>query len=370
MPRFAPALLPSLAFLFFSGCAPQPETGGAIVFAAPDAPAELEVAYALDESAAILGGVAGVSFDAAGSLLVPDYQQQKVFEFNSDQKLVRAYGGPGEGPGEFVTVVGAVATPDSLYAFDGRINRLSVFSRADGSFIRSIGMKLDDWSPFTLLGVHDDEVFALYNPAVSFADASFAGENYELRAVSLTGELLRPLWQTPRIAFHPIEVSGTRMLRIMPLSPDSHCAVTARAGYCAYSTELRVSMFSLDGESLNEYYVEAPPRPVTAAERDEVLAGFENPELRRQIVVPDRHPAFTGGIVVDERERIWLRRSASPDQGTVFWVIDPYLAAVSAATAEGSVIVHDAREGKLAATVRRPDGSQSVVVFFAPTGDG
>ncbi len=302
----------------------------------------------IESSDPLLGGIGHVSFDEEMNVFVTDYQQRKVFMFDDAGSYVREYGRPGEGPGEFNVVVSVEVVGNEVYAYDNRSSRLSIFDKETAAFKRSLAVKTDEWSPFNLLGVEDGYAFFLCNPPVSFADPEFAGANYQVRRVSLdTGEA-EPIWETPRIDFHAIEVMGQRMLRVMPLSPDSRCTIADGTGYCGYSDAININSFSTQGDSVGTVSVVTTPDRVTSTDRDEILAGFANEELRSQIVVPETRPAFGGRIVVDEKRRILIQRSASADDGTVYWVIDPAARTVDSIRMEGSVTLFDAADGKVA----------------------
>lgn len=325
----------------------------------------LELLYTLDGEDPLLGGVGDIVIDEGGGLFLTDYQQRRAFAYDADGTFLRAYGKPGEGPGEFNVIVAVAVSSDSVYAFDNRVHRLSVFNKEDASFARSVVLKVDDWTPFRLLAVTDDEIIALFSPPVSFADAEFASENYEVRALPLGGKESRAIWETPRVSFVPIEVNGIRMLRVMPLSADSHCDILLNVGYCGFTTDVAISSFSLAGDSLTTISIDAPRRNISDPERDAILAGFENPELRKQIVVPEVHPAFSH-FVVDDRGRLWIRREGSTESGTTYWVVDPDASSVIAVSLEGSATVYDVRDGRVAALIRQSDGSRPVAVFSAP----
>lgn len=60
--------------------------------------------------------------------------------YNGEGVYLRTIGRHGDGPGEFQTLSQLFATPDSIFAYDGRARRISVFD-ASGRFVRSTALE-------------------------------------------------------------------------------------------------------------------------------------------------------------------------------------------------------------------------------------
>ncbi|MYA12060.1 MAG: hypothetical protein F4087_10575, partial [Gemmatimonadetes bacterium] len=69
------------------------------------------------------GDVQSVAFDAAGNLLAFDQhdQSQRIYVVDSEGRLVREMGGPGEGPGEFKRAVAMAVMPDGRSLLDSHL---------------------------------------------------------------------------------------------------------------------------------------------------------------------------------------------------------------------------------------------------------
>ena len=85
------------------------------------------------------GNVAGMGFDQAGNLYVMDSQASRIVVVDREGAFVRAFGGPGEGPGEF-----GEGSPALAVGRDGRVVAYETMRRAfqifgaDGAFQRSV----------------------------------------------------------------------------------------------------------------------------------------------------------------------------------------------------------------------------------------
>lgn len=74
-----------------------------------------------------------------GSLYVSDFFADRVFRFRRDGTLVRTYGRPGSGPGEFLTpTLVFVLDARTLAAADDEHARIHLFDRRTGAFLRSV----------------------------------------------------------------------------------------------------------------------------------------------------------------------------------------------------------------------------------------
>jgi hypothetical protein len=86
---------------------------------------------------ATLGLFAHIEIDPSGRIYVPDLKDSRIKIYDKNGVFLRAFGGKGQGPGEFRLVSELVLSPsgDSIYAVD--VLKLVVFSPS-GEFQRSI----------------------------------------------------------------------------------------------------------------------------------------------------------------------------------------------------------------------------------------
>ena len=62
-----------------------------------------------------------------GTVAVPTRGAQSIRLFSPDGNFVESHGGPGDGPGEFISLGGAWARGDTIEAYDGRLRRITRF---------------------------------------------------------------------------------------------------------------------------------------------------------------------------------------------------------------------------------------------------
>lgn len=80
----------------------------------------------------------GVTFDAAGRVLVADPGAYSVAVFSPEGKLEKRFGLPGSAPGRLNFPTGLASTPDSILVCDTNNGRIAVFD-LEGQFVRAIG---------------------------------------------------------------------------------------------------------------------------------------------------------------------------------------------------------------------------------------
>ena len=75
-----------------------------------------------------------------GSYLISDAFANAILQFDSDGRFVRAFGGPGQGPGEFVGVAPAMRVGGLVGAVDMGGMEIEVFDYQSGEAVGSIGL--------------------------------------------------------------------------------------------------------------------------------------------------------------------------------------------------------------------------------------
>lgn len=85
--------------------------------------------------------IAGVVPLEGGGVAVGSHEPRTVYVFDREGDLQLSLGRPGDGPGEFRSILGVfVIPPDSLAVFDSWLGRITVFS-GDGALARTIDLR-------------------------------------------------------------------------------------------------------------------------------------------------------------------------------------------------------------------------------------
>ena len=86
------------------------------------------------------GSVHRIAFDGAGQLYILDSQDHRIFVVGGEGELRRTLGGPGEGPGEFLSPQGLAVMRDGRIAVADMGHQAYHLFNADGSFDRRVRM--------------------------------------------------------------------------------------------------------------------------------------------------------------------------------------------------------------------------------------
>ncbi len=99
------------------------------------------VGEAVGEDWELLGRVASLSFDDAGSLYLFDAGAQRIVVVGPDGEFARFVGGPGEGPGEFDEASAMAVLPSGRIAvFEFGLPGTFEIFEADGTFVESLSV--------------------------------------------------------------------------------------------------------------------------------------------------------------------------------------------------------------------------------------
>jgi sugar lactone lactonase YvrE len=305
---------------------------------------DLRIGTATGQGPALFGEVAAVEADSLGRVWVLDRQARQLRVFDARGKHVRTIGREGEGPGEFRDPIALAWAPDgTMWVVDPGAARFTVFDTA-GLFIATHPRRVAGYSvPWRGAFGSDGLLYEIamvpgatpgesrmsllrfdagMEPADTFALPDHRGEQYELR----DGGTTRIAAAVPFTAGH-----------VMGLDPRGFVWTGVNDRY-----RLARMRTGAGGDTVLIVERESPPVPVTAAERDEAVAGMKwftdqggRVDAGR---IPGTKPAFEQ-VVVDLDGGIWVRP------------------ALAAGTAGAAFDVFDA-EGRYGGRVRLPGGME------------
>jgi hypothetical protein len=258
-----------------------------------------------------------------GHFAIADGLARELRVFDAGGRHVTSFGGDGEGPGEFRHIGPVFAyLGDSIGAFDGRLYRTTIFSRASGES-RTIQNGIE--GNFQVVGVLDNGAFVLYNPGSGHARPEL---EQGLHWDSTDVVVMDPAGSSRVVARLPsrqlaIGPAGSRE-SLIPLQYAVH-AVAEDGFYWATSDRYEIRFHDGDGRLRRILRRPVQPRAVDEA----MIAEYENGMLemvRRwegEAAVPRYRRSFQDGVYgefvplfaqsfVDADGRLWLSESAWP----------------------------------------------------------
>lgn len=259
-----------------------------------------------------------IEADAKGRILVLDRKSQDIRVFAADGKLARVIGRVGSGPGEFRDAEGIVVARDgTLWVRDAANARFSLFD-AEGVFQANWTMKFcmsqGAWTPQSDQKGRILDVDCLVSGGQALKEAVLAYHRDRSRVDTLAfmpacGDATLKesgMWITK-------SARGTRYQSI----PYAARALTALGldgeVWCVPSSSryeiLRLASAAHDTTRITR---SAAPVPVTPAERDSIIDGFESkgPSGLDFSRIPKEKPALDR-LTVDDQGRLWVRHTTA-----------------------------------------------------------
>ena len=261
-----------------------------------------------------------------GRILVADRASRELRVFDTLGVHLATWGGSGEGPGEFTSLVGLDRWPgDSLVARWSQGNRLTVFD-SQGNYGRVFG--IPDRAYFNVETVLPDGL-VLTSTAVSsesFRDGlSRSRSIYEIRGPEgepgpSIGSFLGSEWYSP-----PVD-DGVMVIGI-PFSRDIVGVPWGDDVIVASNDTYEIRVYATDGTLKRIVRREHELIPTTSAHLDAhiewLVAGSPEPERAarrrdrqeryRDVRLPDTHPAFRR-VLADELNHLWVQEYNLPGE--------------------------------------------------------
>lgn len=281
-----------------------------------------------------LYGVVSARFLPSGELAIANSGTREILVVTSEGELLNRFGGRGEGPGEFSTIMSLHVTDGgSVVAYDGRQARLTAFS-ASGELLGT--RQLTDPSPIAdlipLLASMNGPVLAVYGDNRVFGNNEMRQDTTPLFRFTPESTVPDTLdrWAGKVWSFQGISAG---MSRVQPaFGPDLLHSGHGDRAVLAETHNPLVRVYALSGEPTMAIVWDEVGRPVTDQDYEDWqtarrAAMRDYPEeIQEQFVgVPrfDTHPLIEGVLVGSDRSvwiapaslggRRWVRFAANGD---------------------------------------------------------
>jgi hypothetical protein len=305
----------------------NPERGAWPEGAAWRAEEDLRLGNATGIGPTLFGEIGAVEADSLGRIWVLERQAKELRVFDARGRHVRTIGREGEGPGEFRDPIGLAWAPDgTLWVVDPGAARFTVFDSA-GLYVDSHPRPLAGYSlPWQGGFGHDGLLYEVTSvPGRSADDPRMAVVRYDA-GMEPADTFPLPAHQGESFV---LERNGGTMSAGVPFSPSQVLALDPRGFvWTGVNDRYRIVQQRVGREADTTRIVEreAAPVPVTAAERDEAVAGMKwftdqggRVDAGR---IPGHKPAYQQVIVADDGG-LWVRPALpAGEAGAAFDVFD------------------------------------------------
>ena len=331
------------------------------------------------QSATPFGRVADLEIGADGSVFVLDALARSVRVFDEDGRELRTLGRPGEGPGEFLGPDRLLWGPEgNLWVLDLANGRLTEFTPGGDLMATYHPVDLPIVFPFALGFAAPGTLrwVGITSPDLSNLSASWLETRLADGRIEATSEIALPFVEWPLL----FERHGDGATTVLPVpfsgEPMFRFDRTGRLWY-THTARPQVHRWSETGAfDLTVARDPTPPRVVTAADRDSVLAGAEYDQLREgfgqaaiadlSAMIPGTKPTLAG-FFFDDRDQLWVVRGVDESSQLRESSIEIYdregMLAATAHAALAAVPTPRMRNGMLAAVIRDELDVESVVLY-------
>ena len=301
-----------------------------------------EPIFSYQDSTTELYGVRTAAFQSGGDVVIANGGSRQLLFVNKAGSLRAHVGRAGGGPGEFQQLTSmSVGPADSVYAYDGRAHRLSIFDPA-GTYVRSVTLEGLD-TPGTLEDVGILQTGQLAASLRRHAQGSgLLRDSLAVAVLDGTGVRERVLAVFPHLYLdwgpHPIPGGqGTATFPLpVPLSGVTALAAADSTIYVALPDESAIVRLDSSGPR-RVTRAPLPTHTITPAERDRFFASLRAGRLDpreldalRAIRGPDVRPAFGTepltaklgevDLVVSDSGAVWLRPFRLPGDSGGAWM--------------------------------------------------
>ncbi len=314
------------------------------------------------------GSATDVDVTSEGNIAVADWQANNIKVLRPDGLLIDTLGGSGEGPGEFQRLRSLhVARGDTLYAYDARQSRLTVFSPTSPYRVsRLISVSREEG--------YVSQLFVSEGPLVGRYGSGFSPQNDDVhrpapstvRIVAEDGSPGDSLFQAKRGKRVISEVEGGFQIRSIPFRRTTQVDNGPNSRlYHGWTDSLHIQAHTTEGAAEVVASIPTDPVPITEADRDSVLSEID--DETRSIVssaLPDTKPAFTD-LLVGEEGHLWVERPVeTPDaEMTTWWMLDPETKTIQVVELPRAVDLEVVRDGQAYGTTTTEMGAPAVVRY-------
>jgi hypothetical protein len=267
-----------------------------------------------------LGSLSGAALMSDGQIVLADTPTLEIGLYTPYGARRAQFGRVGDGPGEFRSISALeVGANDSIYVFDARLQRLSVFDQ-EGALVRAtlisaqIGIRVG-----TVGRLGPDTWYA--KEAASVLPSGVGRDRTLVVLLDRQLNRTRDVTTVPDYVTGSVPMGGQVAARFVPFSPR---ALTAHGGSCLFvmaSDEQRLLVFEEAGRQAASVPVPATPRRISEGDM-EAWAAHAVRELPPQAAAAalsalstfPHAPTFPlfNTLLVDDLGYVWLQEFAPP----------------------------------------------------------
>jgi 6-bladed beta-propeller len=295
----------------------------------------LEIGQMDADPAYELSRVRGVVRLSDGRIVVGEAGASELRYFDAHGEYIRTVGRKGEGPGEFSSLFGIYALGDTVFAYDYRLSRVTLFG-AEGDYLEDVTLGRESGRPLALYPFRDGFLGVTWSfPEGLNEDFTYSRRPSVFRVFGgdgVPGDALDELPGEEMVIKAQTDGASTTTLTVRPLMGHSLHQAMVGATFVAGTTD-RFEVRVYDEMGRLARLIRAPSRdvPVTHEEWEAVIAeelhDAETASWRSSVLeiaelrpAPDIRPAY-GRFVADREGYVWLAPYRPASGQPVPWLV-------------------------------------------------
>jgi len=242
----------------------------------------------------------GLEVDSKGNIYVLDSYDKKILKFNKSGKYLKAFGGEGQGPGEFESVTNIeIDKQDNIYVQDIVRMALVVFD-SNGVFRKNIrGTGIFYFSSDFMVGP-SGHIYCGYQPLQSIGTKNIyyismfdQDMNYLLNIYKKEGVILQYSVKTSSGSYSFLSPRYTPNV-VWTMNPEGRI-------FISYNDSYKISIFSREGDFIKTISRDISPEKVTVEEKSQIRQEFEkrHPGLSKYVKFYNTKPHILRLTIVD-----------------------------------------------------------------------
>ncbi len=325
---------------------------------------------------------AQLAVNSSNDLFVGGWDETPVWSFSDEGKLIGFVGAEGEGPGEFKSSSSVVVGPgDSIYVFDPRLNRLSVFAPQTLRYshsVHTVDASASISTPRKLLGVVKGGYLFQYRAPFRPPTSDFGGYDPDEPRVDfvdlidrhgrMTGMTIAKLPSGERLV-KTSQSGGGSSIAVMPrpFGRDPFFVLKNSNVYAGWNDAIDIAVISEKGEPVRKIRFAHEASPVTRREIEGIVKDASQ-RVRRWVLesesIPETKPAYDA-MVVDDQGHIWIREYPNTDAEFAKWlIINSESNLVGEMELPANLLLKTIKAGRAYASINSEDYGPYVVVYL------
>ncbi len=283
-----------------------------------------------------IGRMTGIAVDDSGRIFIGDDDQLTIHAFNPKGSYIKSLGRPGEGPGEFRSLVQTMHVDSQyLYVHDPAQQRINVFLLSTLGPSHTIDLTPEQRSSVDeLKSAYLSDYYLLNDYKLLFGfvktrktndldEQTGVYERYKLYyLMDKDGKIISDkIYEQKSSTMFSFRINGMATTFSFPFFGKVLAALNGNELFIAQSEDFLIKVYDLSGRYLRAVYY--PFRKKELIREDAIQSSFQDEVLQniaKKIQLPDTWPALND-MLIDDENRLWVSTIVEDFDIYEWWVL-------------------------------------------------